>query len=370
MKVAILGAGHGGIAMAGDLTLAGHEVRLAATPEHSSNLQLLMAFGGIMVEGITSSGAPPGFAKPALMTTDISAALRGAEVVMVVVPAFAQEPYMKAIIEQGEAGQIVVFNPGKFGTLAFAKMLREAGRTDDFLIGETSSFIFAAKTKGLGHVNIKAMKEELPFAAFPAIRTAEALWALTDLYPALSPSIGVLQTSIDAPGLIIHPISTLMNMSRIEQMGPYRNSHYDITPSVGRIMEGVDAERMEIARILCREAYSFMDTMQVLYKVKGESAYDMMYQVSAHNVQMSPDSLGHRYVTEDIPFGLVTIATIARRLDIPTPRIDAIINIACMANGENYWNLGRTAEKLGLGVMTPRQMVKYAITGTLDMSLL
>lgn len=369
MKVAILGAGHGGIAMAGDLTLAGHEVRLTATPDHSSNLQLLMAFGGIMVQGITSSGAPAGFARPAMMTTDVGAAIRGAEVIMVVVPAFAQIPYMRAIIEQGEEGQIVVFNPGKFGTLAFAKMLRESGRTDDFLIGETSSFIFAAKTKGLGHVQIKAMKEELPFAALPASRTAEALWTLTDLYPQLSPSMGVLQTSIDAPGLIIHPISTLMNMSRIEQMGPYRNSHYDITPSVGRIMESVDAERMDIARLLCRETYSFMDTMQVLYKVKGESAYDMMYQVSAHNVQMSPDTLKHRYVTEDIPYGLVTIASIGKKLGIPTPRLDAIVNIACMANGEDYWSTGRTAEKLGLGVMSARQMVKYVVTGALDMGL-
>lgn len=363
MKVAILGAGHGGIAMAGDLALAGHEVRLCATPDHSSNLQLLMAFGGIMVEGVTSSGAPVGFAKPALMTTDVSKAIKGVEVVMVVVPAFAQEPYMRALIEHGEKGQIVVFNPGKFGTLAFARLLREAGRVDDFLIGETSSFIFAAKTKGLGHVNIKAAKSELPFAALPAARTAEALWVLTDLYPQLSPSMGVLQTSIDAPGLIIHPISTLMNMSRIEQIGPYRNSHYDITPSVGRIMEAVDHERMEVARLLCRETFSFMDTMEVLYKVKGESAYDVMYQVTAHNVQMAPDSLHHRYVTEDIPYGLATIATIGRQIGVPVPRIEAMVNVACMANGEDYWATGRTAEKLGLGGMTAQEMVKYALFG-------
>lgn len=365
MKVAILGAGHGGIAMAGDLTLAGHEVRLAADAKHSSNLQLLMAFGGIMVEGVTSSGAPVGFAKPAMMTTDIEAALKGAEVVMVVVPAFAQEPYMQALIEHGEKGQIIVFNPGKFGTLVFAKKLREAGRFDDFIIGETTSFIFAAKTKGLGHVNIKAAKSELPFAALPANRTAEALWTLTDLYPQLSPSMGVLQTSIDAPGLIIHPISTLMNMSRIEQIGPYRNSHYDITPSVGRIMEAVDNERMDVARLLCRDTFSFMDTMQVLYKVRGESAYDMMYQISAHNVQMAPDSLKHRYVTEDIPYGLATIAAIGRQIGVPVPRIEAVVNIACMANGEDYWTTGRTLEKMGLEGMDGHMMARYALEGTL-----
>ncbi len=369
MKVAILGAEDAGIAMAGDLTLSGHEVRLAATPEHAANLKLLMAFGGIMVEGVTSSGAPAGFAKPAMMTINPGAALKGAEVVMVVAPAFAQESYMQAIIEQGEEGQIVVFNPGKFATLVFAKKLRMAGRQDDFLIGETSSFIFGAKTNGSGHININAIKAELPFAALPAVRTAEALWILTDLYPQLSPGMGVLQTSIDAPGLIIHPISTLMNMSRIEQMGPYRNSHYDITPSVARIMEAVDQERMEVARLLCCETYSFMDTMEVLYKVRGESAYDIMYQLSAYNVQMAPESLKHSYITEDIPYGLATIASIGHRIGIPTPRIDAIVNIACMANGEDYWSSGRTVEKLGLAGMTLKQMVRYSITGKLDMHL-
>jgi len=82
MKVAILGAGHGGQAMAGDLTLGGHEVRLAAVPGHSANLKLLEAFGGIVVEGVTATGAPPGFARPAMITTDVATAIRCAEVSM------------------------------------------------------------------------------------------------------------------------------------------------------------------------------------------------------------------------------------------------------------------------------------------------
>jgi opine dehydrogenase len=363
MIVTILGAGHGGIAMAGDLALAGHEVRLAATPDHAANLQLLMAFGGIMVEGVTSTGVPPGFAKPSLMTTDIAAALKGAQVVMVVVPAFGQEPYMQALIDHGEKGQIVVFNPGKFGSLVFARRLRMVGRSNDFLVGETSCFLFAAKTKGMGHVNIKAIKSELPYAALPANRTAEALLVLMDLYPQLSPAFGVLQTSIDDPGMIAHPISTLMNMSRIEQIGPYRNSHYDITPSVGRIMEAVDAQRVAVARQLCRETYSFMEYMDVMYKVKGETAYDAMYQISAHNVQMAPESLKHRYVSEDVPYGLVTVATIGRQIGLPVEKIESVVHIACMANGEDYWSIGRTAESLGLGGMSAQQMAQYVLKG-------
>jgi opine dehydrogenase len=281
-----------------------------------------------------------------------------------VVPAFAQDTYMDLIVEHGEKGQIVVFNPGKFGTLALAQRLRRAGRINDFLIGETSTFIFAARTRGLGHVDIKGVKKELPFSALPSVRTAEIVMTLMDMYPQVSPALSVLQTSIDAPGIILHPISTILNMSRIEQIGPYRSSHYDITPSVARVMEAVDEERMSIARRICYESFSFKDNMSVLYRVKGESAYDVMYQISAHNVLMAPDGMQVRYITEDVPFGMVTVASIGKLLGMATPRLDALINIACMANGADYWQTGRTAEKLGLAGMSVEELIDYAMNGT------
>jgi opine dehydrogenase len=45
---------------------------------------------------------------------------------------------------------------------------------------------------------------------------------------------------------------------------------------------------------------------------------------------------------------LATIASIGRQIGVPTPRIDAIVNVACMANGEDYWQTGRTVGKMGL----------------------
>jgi opine dehydrogenase len=359
MKVAILGAGHGGQAIAGDLTLAGHEVRLAAVPGHSTNIDLLKAFGGIVVEGITSGGAKPGFAKIALMTTDVAEAIRDVQVIMVVMPAFGQEAYMKILAEKAVAGQIIVFHPGYYASLVFAKMLKEAGREGELIFGDTLSLIFAAKTKGLGHVNIKAVKSELPFAALPSVNTAKALWVLSDIYPQFSPACSVLQTSIDNIGAIVHPVSTLLNMSRIEHMGPYRTSHYDISPSVGRVMEAVDKEKILITKALGMEAFSFMDILFSIYKVKAANIFEQMSQVSAHNVQMAPGDLKHRYVTEDVPYGLVPLAAFGRLLNIKTPNIDAVINLACMANDENYWEMGRNLSTMGIDNMNIKEVAQY-----------
>ena len=54
MRISILGAGHGGLAAAADLTLMGHEVKLSAVNKHDKNIQLLKALKKIMIEGVTS----------------------------------------------------------------------------------------------------------------------------------------------------------------------------------------------------------------------------------------------------------------------------------------------------------------------------
>jgi len=359
MIITVLGAGHGGQAMAADLSLAGHQVRLAAVPEHSTNIKLLNVFGGIVSEGVTSSGAEPGFAKLDMITTDVEGALRGAEVIMVVVPAFGQDVYMDYIIKYGESGQIVVFNPGKFASLVFANKLTQNSRKNDFLFGETSCLLYAAKTKGIGHVNIKVVKSALPFAAFPSHNTASVLWRLLDIFPQLTPSFNVLETSLNDPGMIIHPVSTLMNMSRIEHMGPYRTSYYDISPSVGRIMEAVDSERVEIARVLCYETMSFLQVAELMYKIKAASVYEAEIQVTAHKVQMAPDSLTHRYVSEDIPFGLVAVSNFGDILGIDTPAIDAMINIASIANQTDYRETGRNLKSLGIDGLSKEELLRH-----------
>lgn len=364
MNITILGAGHGGQAMAGDLSLAGHKVRLAAVSQHSTNIMLLNNYGGIVVEGVTSSGVKPGFAKLDMITTNVASALKGVELIMVVVPAFGQDVYMDQIIEHGEKGQIVVFNPGKFGSLVFANKLRAANRMNDFLFGETNCLIYAAKTKGIGHVNIKAVKNQLPFSAFPSKKTGEVIWKLADVFPQLSPSFNVLETSINDPGMIIHPITTLMNMSRIEQMGPYRTSHYDVTPSVGRIMEAVDNERIKIAKQLCYETFTFLQSAELMYKIKASNIYESETQIDAHKVQMAPDSLFHRYVSEDVPYGLVAVSNFGDLLDVETPLMDAMINLASVANQTDYWTNGRNLKLLGLENVKLVELNNYITHGT------
>lgn len=363
MKVAVLGSGHGGCAMAADLTLAGHQVRLAALPDHASNIHMARAIGGVYLEGKTSSGAAPGMARIHTITTDIAQAVDGAEIVLVVVPAFAQKGYMGELVTHAQKGQIVVFHPGKFAALEFRRVMQEAGRAGEVVIGETTSLLYAAKINGPGHVRIKAVKSELYFAALPSVETAQALLVLYELFPQFTPARNVLQTSLDDIGMVLHPVTTLMNASRIEQMGPYRNAFYDITPSVSRVMERVDQERVRVARALDCEAPSLLETYEMIYGIRGPTPYETIRGVDAYKLQMSPDSLTHRYVSEELPYSLVPTASIARVAGIETPSIDSIVQLGAMANGIDYWATGRNLESMGIRVRDIPELLKYVTTG-------
>jgi len=73
--------------------------------------------------------------------------------------------------------------------------------------------------------------------------------------------------------------------------------------------------------------------------------------------------LTSRFVTEDVPYGLVLISSIGKRFNVPTPTVDAIIHLASVLNGTDYRKEGMTLEKLGLGDMSKEEIEEYLRKG-------
>ena len=91
MKVAVLGSGGGGCAVAFDFAAHGHEVRLFDFPEFKTNVTATVENGGITAEGDIE-----GFAKISYAGHDIKKALEGAELVVAVGPAYSTRPFAEA----------------------------------------------------------------------------------------------------------------------------------------------------------------------------------------------------------------------------------------------------------------------------------
>lgn len=347
MKIAVLGAGHGGLAMSADLKLMGHEVKLSAVENHSLNLKFLKTIGNITVEGVTCLGKGTVTTDTDYVCDDVKSAIEFAEIIFVNVPAFAQDYYNECICKYGKNGQLVVYPCGGFSALNFYNYLKTNGREKDFIVGETSSFIYTTKITAPAKVLIKSIKDRVMFSAINDADTKKALGILNKIYPQFVQAQNVWQTSFNNPSSTLHTITTLLNMSRIEQFGSYKNSHFDITPSVARVIEKVDAERVEVAKHFYNNPMTVIEIMNTLYSLDYKNMYDVIMGIDAYKIQHSPANMQHRYVSEDVPYSLVPISTLAKKLGIKTPNMDSIINIACMCNDVDYWSVGRNADKIG-----------------------
>lgn len=346
MKIAVLGAGHGGLAMSADLKLMGHDVKLAAVEGHDKNIKILRKKGFLDIEGVTSIGKVATKLKTDFVYDKVEDAIKGVDIIMVNVPAFAQDVYNNYISKFGETGQIVIFPCGGFSAINFYEYLSRISRQNMFLIGETSSFIYTTRIIRESKINIQKIKDNVYFSAYPKNNTKKILKVLKNIYPQYIMAENAWQTSFENPSSILHTITTLMSTSRIDTFGPYKTSYYDITPSVARLMEETDKERIAVARNFYSKPRSFKKIMCDLYNLDCSSLYETITGIEEYKNQNSPDNMKHRYIEEDIPYSLVPIAFLAKDLGIKTSNIDSIINLAGALNGENYWKEGRKIKVL------------------------
>ncbi|MBO8142399.1 MAG: NAD/NADP octopine/nopaline dehydrogenase family protein [Firmicutes bacterium] len=363
MRFAVVGGGNAGFGLAGDLALRGFEVRLFDLPQFEGALEPIRRQGGIRVRGVRGEG----LARLRVATTDPAEAVRGADMVLVAVPAYGQASVASVLGPHLHPDQTVVLMPGSFGgALVFLEVLRAMGFDELPVVAECSSFVFACKKDGPGGVWIRGLKRDLPVAAVPAAQTGPVAAALREVYR-LAPAPNVLFTSLNNINHVAHPAQVLMNAGRIESMGgDWSFDHEGFTPSVGRVTEAVDEERLSVVRRLGLQPVPLLEWYVRFYGhqgVKGRNLYEATHTSPVWGPARAPDTLEHRYLTEDLPFGLVPISELGRRLGVDTPVMDSVITLAGAALGRDLRREGRSLQAVGLAGLDRDAMIRYCETG-------
>lgn len=361
--IAVFGAGHSGFGLAGDLALRGFEVRLCEHPDFVAAIEPVRRAGGIDVRGVTGEG----HAVLALATTDPGAALEGVELAFVVVPAYAHEAMARLLAPHVRIGHTVVLMPGNAGgAFAFRRALLAAG-APAVPVAEASSFVFACKKDGPGGVWIRGVKRGLPVGVLPAEATDAVMALLHPLYPELAAAGDVLETSLANANHVAHPPALLLNVARIEaQGGDYSFFHEGMTPSVARLTEAIDAERMAVVAAL---GYQPESTLAQLIRFYGDQGfggatyYEAVHTTPVHGAARAPGSVDHRYFTEDLPFGLVPLTEIGAAVGVAMPVTRGLIAVVGAVMGTDYRATGRTLERLGLSGLDADGMRRLARTG-------
>ena len=355
MNVTVIGSGNGGMAVGFEWAQRGHTVAVYAQAGHADNIDAVRTHGGI-----TSEGRLQGFAPVVYAGTDIATAMADAEVVFVVGPAFATEDFARDMAPHLRAGMTVVVCPGSCaGALAFKSAAGLAAEDDSIVVGETSTLPYAARADGAGNVHVfHRFDSGLFAAAVPRSGTDALLKVLREVYPAVGKAESTFQTTLQNGNPVIHPAVTLTNAALIERTGgDFRFYEEGITPGVGRLMKAVDEERLAIAAALGVTILSEPDAgVEQGYMV--ESNYTTGYSQAPGFLGIrAPGRLDSRYLTEDVGYTLVLFTDLARRLGVPTPVMDSIIEITSVVLARDLRaEAPRTLQALGIDRLSTEQL--------------
>jgi len=349
MRVAVLGCGHGAHAVAGILALKGDRVTIVgADPIDADRVNAVRRRGGIELEGIVK-----GFGEVEEATLSIEAGVKNREYVLVVTPAPAHEYFLPKLASALERTQRVMIIPDNWGSLRLLKALKDLGKEPPTLIGGTASLPYACRLSGPAKVNVFGIKDPgtVPLAAIPSVKTRELINELKGFFYEFAEARNILEVVLNNINFPIHPVVTLLNLGKVE----YTKGDFDfygegVTPSVAKIMEAVDAERRALGRALGLELPSLYELISSMYRssgLRGRDLYELLSTSPVHTKTKGPDSLHHRYVAEDVPYGLAPMASLCEHLGVPCPTIKAIVHLYSVALGRDLMTEGVNVEKLG-----------------------
>lgn len=355
MRITIMGSGNGASAAAFDWAVHGHEVAMWDFERFGDNIAAIAATGSLRCTGKLEGTAPIAYAGH-----DLAAALDGAELVLLVGPAYATSAMGAALRPHLRTDPAVVALPGSCGGAFVLKEALGLGVHDEeHLIGETQTLPYGTRLLEPGLVRITTrVQDGLLVAALPRTRTAELLARLQPVWPGFEAADSVLQTTLQNGNPVIHPAIMLLNAARIENTGGDFLFYTDgVTPAAARLIEAVDNERAAVGAAL---GVTIVPDPVMGYRqgYMGDPTYLSGYN---HGVgfagSRAPASLDFRYLVEDVGYGLVFLSELARRLEIPTPSADAIIQIASIALGRDFRaEAARTPETLGFGSFSTAQL--------------
>jgi len=357
-RITVIGAGHGGKAMAAHLALMGAKVTLFnRTWLH---IEAIQQRGGISLD--SDAGGVHGFGELVQVTSDIKTAVEASRLIMVVVPAFAHSGIARKIAPYLSDGQIVVLNPGRtFGVLEFRQVLVKHGCRAKVILAEAQTFIYASRSDGPAQARIHRIKEGVPLAALPSTDTAAVLAALQPYYPQFIDGRTFLHTSMNNIGAVFHPTITMHNAGWIEASGGEFQFYIDgVTPTVARLMEAIDRERVRVAEALGVEVYTAKQWLEMAYDARGEDLHEAIHNQLGYRGIKAPSTINHRYINEDIPMSLVPMASLGRKLGINVRGMESVIRLACIARQMDYWECGRTMDKLGILDVPPEELMRIA----------
>ena len=335
VKYCVIGAGHGGQALAAYLRYMGNTTVLYNRTK--TVIDQIKAYGGIELQGVINA-----MVKGLYATSNLKEAIDRSDVIMICIPAHAHQDIAMKIAPFLKPRHKIVINPGRtLGAFMFAKYLKEAGMDLDLPIAETDTFILTSRKTRPGVSQVFSRKNLVRVSGLTPEHTKVIHAYLSHTFPMMLPAESVLITSLSNIGMIFHPFAALMNIGRIECEETYLHYKEGITPSIANFLEKLDSERVQLAEYFGYQLHSARQWLEDVYGSKGSNLYDALQKTTQYDQITSPTDINTRYVFEDIPTGIVPVLELAKLAGTPHKYLQLVLDLANELYGIDFKEIGR-----------------------------
>lgn len=341
-KILVIGAGHQGMTMACHLAINQEEVFVwNRSFNHIEELQ--------KKKDIYSRGVIEGKGIIREASDHIERVIQ--KIIMVTVPSSAHKDVAKMLAPLVDGSNIIYLHPGRtLGILEFGKVLSDNGCKELPVIVEAQTIVYTCRKSGNREVTVYAMKNNVLLAGKNSDETNLALEALPEcLKKYFVAADSYLRTSFGNVGMILHCAPVLLNVGWIENNNTKFNYYYDgITPSIASVLEKMDCERMKVSEKLGIHLESVKEWMERSYHISGNTLYECLQNNIYYKKIEAPTTIHHRYLEEDIPCGLVPVEKIAEKINVETPTIKVVIDLANLILDRDLRKSGRNEAVVNL----------------------
>lgn len=353
INATIIGTGNGGCALAADLMSKGLHICLYAHPAHAAKLDSIRQRGTLISKGVIK-----GEFKPELLTEDMQEAVSFADNLIVAVPSYAQNELYSLMAPHLTDNHVVVNLNGNFGSLC---LLKEIKNKRPILV-ETNVVPHASRVSTEGVVTVLGIKKFLTIGALPPTVSPVIKEVLEAIIPCrLEWCSDVLEVAFQSNNGVLHPAACVLNAGWIEsKKGNFYFYKDGISPAVGRVIEQIDHERIEIGKRYGFELRTLLDEMLSFYGGDYKSISEFALKTKLHNkIKEAPSDTRHRYISEDVPFALVPWYELGVVVNFEAKTMKSIIDLSATINVTDYMKTGRNLQELGLAGLDQKAILDY-----------
>lgn len=355
MKIGIAGAGSIAFAMAAFLEQNGHQATLWSP---SGARTRTLAEGKALV----SQGAVEGNFHPSVATS-AKALVEDAEIIVVALPAYGHKVVFDAVAPHITASHTVLISShASFGALYLSRLLAERGVVAAIVAWGTT--IVSGRQTGPADVKVNTIRARVDLATVPASASAKGLEVCQTLFGDRFVDRGsLLAIALSNLNPQNHMGIALGNMTRMER-GENWSQGQNVTPNIGRLLEALDQERIDIATALGLKVRTIFEHFHLSFHVPVSSISQMNQEMhEAGNGGTGPATADSRYVTEDVPFGLVMTARLGRLAGKPAKLHESGVEIFSAMYGRDFAAENDLLAALDLDALSLSQIVDLCREG-------